>query len=406
MDRTIAILGKGTLISLWGSIFLLGFGRLESSLTTATASTWSISRTTFFVWLLWKLLIWIRCGSWRRAFRGLGAPAPLVFFFICVTSSLLPDFHGGADYRYFFFASMHYVMILDLFAEEKRSRILLLSIALLPGLLVIRGILYDPSVLQFAEMRRFGYPLSHPNTAGYLFALSIPLALGVAAVESARLRLLALSSFAGQLLGLVLTYSRGAWLGTGAALLALALSTRRWKEIGVIAAACLLVLFFAPPLQNRLMSLGRPQSDPSIEERLKVMTAGVRLGFEHPLLGAGYGRDRLREGLKSLGKNATSEIFRVAHTHNVYVELFAETGVLGLAAFLWLLADALYKSLSQARRAAGRSRLLHLSMAAAWIAFAVTGLGDVPFYHHEVRIFFFTMLALTHLRCVATERRG
>jgi hypothetical protein len=36
-------------------------------------------------------------------------------------------------------------------------------------------------------------------------------------------------------------------------------------------------------------------------------------------------------------------------------------------------------------------------MGAAWIAFVVTGLGDVPYYHHEIRILFFTLLALTHL---------
>ena len=54
----------------------------------------------------------------------------------------------------------------------------------------------------------------------------------------------------------------------------------------------------------------------------------------------------------------------------------------------------LFSSASGFENAAEYSQL---GIAAAWIAFAVTGLGDVPFYHHEIRILFFTLLALTHL---------
>jgi hypothetical protein len=78
----------------------------------------------------------------------------------------------------------------------------------------------------------------------------------------------------------------------------------------------------------------------------------------------------------------------------MYVELFAQTGLLGLGAFLWLLCHTLSKTLGAASCLNGASRVFQLGIAAAWIAFAVTGLGDVPFYHHEIRILFFTLLAL------------
>jgi hypothetical protein len=78
----------------------------------------------------------------------------------------------------------------------------------------------------------------------------------------------------------------------------------------------------------------------------------------------------------------------------MYVELFAQTGLLGLGTFLWLLCHSLSKTLSAAGRLDGANRVFQLGIAATWIAFAVTGLGDVPFYHHEIRILFFTLLAL------------
>jgi hypothetical protein len=81
----------------------------------------------------------------------------------------------------------------------------------------------------------------------------------------------------------------------------------------------------------------------------------------------------------------------------MYIELFAQTGLLGLGSFLWLLFQAVSQSLSSASRFANADRVFALGMGAAWIAFVVTGLGDVPYYHHEIRILFFTLLALTHL---------
>src|SRR4030095_14571012 len=103
---------------------------------------------------------------------------------------------------------------------------------------------------------------------------------------------------------------------------------------------------------------------------------------------------RLRAGLREQHENEATEYTHIAHTHNMYVELFAQTGLLGLGTFLWLLCHSLSKTLSAAGRLDGANRVFQLGIAAAWIAFAVTGLGDIPFYHHEIRILFFTLLAL------------
>jgi hypothetical protein len=45
----------------------------------------------------------------------------------------------------------------------------------------------------------------------------------------------------------------------------------------------------------------------------------------------------------------------------------------------------------------GAERLIGLALAASWVAAMVAGLGDIPFYHHESRIFFFTLFALAHI---------
>jgi O-antigen ligase len=141
---------------------------------------------------------------------------------------------------------------------------------------------------------------------------------------------------------------------------------------------------------------------------MQVIESTLKLAWANPILGVGYGRGRLREGLRE----SRLEMRRIAHTHNVYVELLATTGLLGLGAFLWLICGAFYQALRHSINREAWNRPAQLGIAAAWIAFAVTGLGDVPFYHHETRIFFFSLVALTYLYTlhaspqVSTTRRS
>jgi putative inorganic carbon (HCO3(-)) transporter len=220
------------------------------------------------------------------------------------------------------------------------------------------------------------------------------------------MRVFSLLSCGVQLLALILTYSRGSWLGWSASVFSLGVMLKRWREIWVILTMVGLLLAFATPLQERLFTLFRPQTDFSINERMHAMDAGLKLGLNHPLLGVGYGRGRLREGLTELERGGVLKIGHIAHTHNMYIELFAQTGLLGLGTFLWVLFQAVSQTLSSASRFDNTGRIFALGIAAAWIAFVVTGLGDVPFYHHEIRILFFTLLALTHIYSSAPSARN
>ena len=91
MDRLVQWWERGLRISLCASIVLIGTGRIESSLFTATLSAWSASRTTFFFWLVWKLLVWIRDQKLSNPIGSLRARLPLLVFFGAVSASLLSN---------------------------------------------------------------------------------------------------------------------------------------------------------------------------------------------------------------------------------------------------------------------------------------------------------------------------
>ena len=397
MDQLLDWWRRGLVAALGLSIAFLGIGGLEFFGAGASVSAWSISRTTFFFWLLWKLLLLYHRGWRQTELNRLKILAPLWLFFSVVTLSLLPDFHQAGDYRYFFFGCAHAVMVFDVFPAAPQRRRLAMLMGLLPIILVLRGVLHNPAILNFSLAQRLAYPLDHANTAGYLLAMTLPLCVVVAAATSGWWRRFSWVSCVTQMSGLVLTFSRGAWLGSFASIIYLTITLKRWKLLAIfllVPAVCTVVF---PALENRFVSVTHPSDDPAIRERLQRLTSAVQLGLDHPILGVGYGRGRLKEWLPSYFKGTILEGAPVLHTHNVYVELFAETGAIGLMVFLWLIGQTLGRLWCSSLARAGAERLFGFGLAAAWIAAIFTGVGDVPFYHHETRIYFFTLFALAHL---------
>jgi len=238
--------------------------------------------------------------------------------------------------------------------------------------------------------------LDHANTAGYMLAMSLPLALAASIGKRGWLRGAALASCAGQVFALVLTFSRGAWLGWSAAMLYFLAMTKSWKWIAGLLVIAATAVWVSPSLSGRLGTFLQPGADRAMSDRLEVMFGALQVGLENPILGVGYGRGRLKEAVRPHLRDTSIESSPIWHSHNVYVELFAVTGLLGLGAFLWLVGDVFYR-ISQAKTAEGADRLLGHGLAASWMAVAVTGIGDVPFYHHETRIFFFSLVAFAHL---------
>jgi O-antigen ligase len=378
------------------SIAFLGIGRIEF-FTGGSVSAWSISRTTFFFWLALKVLLLIRGGWTATGLSRLKTLTPLLFFFSAVTLSLLPTFRQAGDYRYFLFGCAHAVMVADLFAGVSQKRWLPLLCGVLPLILVVRGFIDDPSVFNLVLAHRFEFPLDHANTAGYVFAMSIPLGLAAALAWSPVWRTVGGLSCASQVLALLLTYSRGAWLGLAGALCFFLASARKWQylmALGILAAGCLLAF---PSIKDRLVSLTSPSDDESLTERLYLSNAALDLGLDYPVLGVGYGRGRLKEGLRPRLQDTPLRDRPILHSHNVYVELFAGTGLSGLLSFIWVSAGSLLRVALTARKREGQPQLLGFALAASWVGVLVAGIGDIPFYHHETRIFFFTLVAAAHI---------
>jgi putative inorganic carbon (hco3(-)) transporter len=198
-------------------------------------------------------------------------------------------------------------------------------------------------------MRAHGH-FGQPNPfAGYL-GTALPLALALALIwrdPAARwARLLAIPLA----LGVLLSFSRGAWLGIFAAsLVMLAVASQRSRRAlvplvaGLLLLATLGVLGLLPPAVTERFTVVADYFGPfdvrsvelspenwSVVERMAHWQAGWQMFLDQPLLGLGpgnypvaYERYYLPGWLEPLG-----------HAHNYYLNLAAETGLVGLVVFL------------------------------------------------------------------------
>jgi O-antigen ligase len=195
---------------------------------------------------------------------------------------------------------------------------------------------------------RIAGPLGDPNFFAQVLVMLVPLALFLARGERRpRVRLFALAAGALMVAAVVLTYSRGGALAlAGAFALALLASRVPLKRAALVGGVVALAWLFTPvDFLRRLTTLEQvlPGSedvlrpDSSFQKRRLLVAAAWRMFLDHPLLGVGAGNYTLHF------ENYADEVGSAArdyeepderhYPHSLYLEIAAETGLLGFGVF-------------------------------------------------------------------------
>lgn len=235
----------------------------------------------------------------------------------------------------------------------------------------------------------------NPNMLADYLIMLIPIGIAVFLCTKSR-HVRAGAFFATAALGLCLiyTWSRGAWLGLMIGMLFFLLLWNR-RTLTVLFFGCfalpLLPLVMPESIMNRLLSIGN-LADSSTSYRVSIWKAAIGMAGDFFTTGIGVGETAFRQvyPLYSL-----SGIEAAPHSHNLFLQIQIELGIVGLLLFLGvliLLAQCCFDYNSTATDR--ETRIMSIGCFAGLISALAQGMTDYIWYNYRVFFIFWFVLAL------------
>lgn len=251
-------------------------------------------------------------------------------------------------------------------------------------------------------------PVGDPNRYAQILLVVLPLATFLFWAERSPWRKLAILGGCGVLLcGVLLSYSRGAFV-TLALMVALLVVLGSIRLVHVAVAILLLAVaipFVAPSYYERIQTLigaeGLVTKDPSIETdrvfkgRATEMLASLHVFLDHPLLGVGPGQ-YMPFYSQQYQLDPDVQLRQVAthrRGHDLYLEMAAETGLLGLTLFMSI-PIVLLRKLWRTRRSCAVSQPQLARLATSFCFAIIAYLGTGVFLHLAFERYYWFLLAL------------
>lgn len=200
------------------------------------------------------------------------------------------------------------------------------------------------------ETPRYGGPLQDSNFWGRHLVMAVPVA-GALVVRATRCHARAAiwgwaAALVALLAGIYLTQSRGTLIATAVAVaIWVAASGRTARRRAVVCLPAVVAVFLIPGIGNRLIATLADVSvqnpfrvvDPSIVGRMAAQQIAWAMFGDRPIFGFGPGTFR-SVGIPQYAGSVRTAVFQYTTgpdaPHNLYVQLAAETGIVGLAGWL------------------------------------------------------------------------
>lgn len=243
----------------------------------------------------------------------------------------------------------------------------------------------DKEMFEDIKMRVYS-TFENPNVYGEYLILAIPIIAGLLWTEKGIFKkLFWLGSLGVTMLALALTFSRGCWLGIILAIGLLAIMIdRRFILLGIVA---LLFLPFVLPesIINRFLSIGN-MGDSSTSYRVYIWMGTLAMLADYWFSGIGLGITSFNTIYPIYSYNDIS----APHSHNLYLQLVVEFGIVGLIVFLGMLYNFYKETIISICK---KKNILTSSLIAGVSGFMLQSMFDHTWYNYRVVLIFWIIIA-------------
>ena len=341
--------------------------------------------------------------DWHLARTPLEIPMAVFLIAGLIGIAVSPDHVGALGiYRaYFIEPAVLFYVALDLLRKPDDFRIVLAGFAAGTTLFAIANLgawVHALATTKLVDIDLGNAPkflYTSPNSVAMFLEPAVTLAAGFALYANDRRdRMVALVCLPFLLASLVATLSRAGLLTLAVlALVALITIRRRRLKLGLLAAGIVagIGLLQIPAISLRMAH----QFDPNypyntFEGRLQIWSDTLHMLRDHPIFGAGL------RGYAIVMKPyvTTPKGLPELYAHDIFLSMWAEIGLLGLAAFVVLLGMLLWRGWSAFSKSEGFAKALLWGTSAAFVAITTHGLFDTPYYGNDLSVEFWMLAAL------------
>jgi O-antigen ligase len=274
----------------------------------------------------------------------------------------------------------------------------------------------DGSGVEANRQYRLAGPIGEQNRYAQIMLMLLPLGLFRCWNErSLALRVLAGVATAFVIVGMMLTFSRGAALSFAVLMLIMAyLRYLTWRRLALIGLGGVLMLAAFPgfvqrmgtlqPLMHTLApgSVGADEPDGSIQGRATTMLVAAMVCADNPLIGVGPNMFRFhyKDYARLAGPRYQEGNWQA---HNLYLGIAADNGVLGLLCFLAIVAFTLRELVrvhNRWRHTDPELSTMAIALMLALVAYLATGMG----LHFAYVRYFWLYMALAGALSTMSDR--
>lgn len=202
-------------------------------------------------------------------------------------------------------------------------------------------------------------------------------------LKKAYLKLLSVSLALLIILNMAFAYSRGSWVAFFIVCFFLAafVSNRKIKALLISMLSIFLIgLFAAPVLRERLILIVQKGGDAG---RFSMWKSAIAIFESSPVIGCGLGL--FMDKVASYGTTSSQ------YAHNCYLQILAETGILGLGGFLWIIGQTATRACITLKK---RLDVVSLGIFSGFSAFLIHAFFDTQLFSLKLSVFFWLLIAL------------
>lgn len=288
-----------------------------------------------------------------------------------------------------------FVLFISVYSQDSRTlKVFSFLMALASGMAICFYFIgYNPltqdisvraeSLANFASYRAGGL-FDHAMPLAHSYAPLLLVFIGLVLTNRKNLKALPALVYVGialMAITLVLTFTRGAWIGAACGLILMGFFLSRKWGLYIFAGIILvgaLALTTSTKIRNRVMETVS-MTNQGDQERMTIWKTNWEMVKEHPFIGVGYSQNkaRLREYYDRLG---VAPGYFEGHAHNEYVHLLSGTGILGLICYIIFLVYAFRAAVLAFKNASdNQSKGLALGLIGAMACFNVGSLTEANF---------------------------